>query len=112
MVSSVSDRSVETSAKRPGIAAGGGRSTFPMRLVRGLAVGSTMLLLPGLAIAQPNEPPIKPGFPLVISESPANQVSPLGQLVVAHLELTTTFKSIIYGLPNGDLYVIRRTGTN
>ncbi len=54
-------------------------------------------------------PPYAPGFPLEIAGTPVNQVSPVGsQVMAADLGLTPGFKSIVFGLRNGKLYVIRR----
>jgi hypothetical protein len=63
-----------------------------------------LLLLPAFAAAL-NTPPVKPGFPV---EFP-NQAPPVGsQPVAADLGLTPGYKSIVFGLRNGKLYVVKR----
>lgn len=70
--------------------------------------GAGLLSLAGSAVAQ-SAPPFKPNFPVVINESPPNQVAPVGSKpLIADLGLTPGFKSIVYGLRNGDLYVLQR----
>lgn len=71
------------------------------------ALLSALLLAPAWLAAQ-NQPPQKPGFPVTFAESPTNQVSPVGsQVVAADLGLTPGFKSIVFGLRNGKLYVVQ-----
>ncbi|HEX5760380.1 MAG TPA: FG-GAP-like repeat-containing protein [Thermoanaerobaculia bacterium] len=70
-----------------------------------LAAGLWLLLAPALASAQ-NGPPYKPGFPLTIP----GQGAPGSDVLPVDLGLTPGFKSILYGLLNGKLYVIRRNG--
>jgi hypothetical protein len=80
-----------------------------LRLARWLAIAACLLFLPAPAALAQNTPPTKPGFPLVINESPTNQVAPIGsQAVAADLGLTSGFKSIVFGLRNGKLFVVRR----
>src|SRR6476646_5499214 len=72
-------------------------------------LGSILALLVTPAwLAAQNAPPQKSGFPLTFAESPTNQVSPIGsQVIAADLGLTPGFKSIIFGLRNGKLYVVQ-----
>lgn len=78
-------------------------------LIRRLAVSAVGLLLPALAAAQPNAPAAKPGFPFDIPGQTADQAAPVGsQVMAADLGLTPGFKSIIFGLRNGRLYVVKR----
>jgi hypothetical protein len=71
----------------------------------------------GLAAAAASAQALKPGFaPLLIDETPTNEVAPVAsQVVAADLGAggaTAGYKSIVYGLLNGDLYVVERTGVN
>ncbi|MEA2694136.1 MAG: hypothetical protein QOJ16_3523 [Acidobacteriota bacterium] len=85
-------------------------SWFARRLPAGLGwvlAVAGFVLAPGGLLAQ-NAPPLKMGFPVTFAESPTNQVSPVGsQVLAADLGLTPGFKSIIFGLRNGKLYVVQ-----
>ena len=75
----------------------------------GLGVVTTLFfLLPALAVGQ-NAPPVKPGFPIEFPGQAADQAPPVGsQVVAADLGLTSGYKSIVFGLRNGKLYVVKR----
>lgn len=71
------------------------------------------VLVAGTASAQ-NQPNQHAGFPVVLNESPTNQVSPVGsQVIAADLGLTPAgTKAIVFGLRNGKLYVLKHNGSN
>ena len=69
-------------------------------------------LLAGGAAAQ-NAPPYKPGFPLDIPGQTADQAAPIGsQVLAADLGLTAGFRSLIFGIRSGRLYVVKRDGAS
>src|SRR5262245_55874425 len=67
-------------------------------------------------IVQPMPPPYKSGFPLILPNQPGSANQPgntiFSQVVAADLGLTPGFKSLVFGLRNGRLYVIRRNPAN
>jgi len=78
------------------------------RSAAGLLAAVALLFLPAFAAAQ-NVPPVKPGFPVEFPGQAADQAPPVGsQLVAADLGLTPGYKSIVFGLRNGKLYVVKR----
>ncbi len=77
-------------------------SHFAIRL--GIAALLLSAAIPSLA-QQPVIPPLKAGFPLVLANQ-GNDV--FSQPIAADLGLTPGWKSIIFGLRNGRLYVIQR----
>lgn len=73
----------------------------------GLA-GFVLALLPALAGGQ-SAPPYKPNFPIEFPGQAADQAAAVGShIVAADLGLTPGYKSLIFGLRNGKLYVVRR----
>ena len=73
----------------------------------GLA-GAILLLLPALAAGQ-NAPSVKPGFPVEFPGQVPDEAASVGSHVVAaDLGLTPGYKSLVFGLRNGKLYVVRR----
>lgn len=73
-----------------------------------LLTATALFLLPVLALGQ-NTPAVKPGFPVEFPGQAADQAPPIGsQVVAADLGLTPGYKSIVFGLRNGKLYVVRR----
>ena len=76
--------------------------------IRNCVAGAALLLLPAVAMGQ-NAPAVKPGFPVEFSGQAADQAAPIGsQVVAADLGLSAGYKSIVFGLRNGKLYVVRR----
>lgn len=76
--------------------------------IRNCVAGAALLLLPAAAMGQ-NAPAVKPGFPVEFSGQAADQAAPIGsQVVAADLGLSAGYKSIVFGLRNGKLYVVRR----
>ena len=69
---------------------------------------AALFLLPALA-AGLNAPPTKPGFPIEFPGQAADQAAPVGSQVLAvDLGLTPGYKSLVFGLQNGKLYVVKR----
>ncbi len=80
-----------------------------MRLAAALA--AALLLLAALSAPvgaqQPISPTVKPGFPVKFPGQTPNGSSVGNQPLAADLGLSPGFKSIIFGLRNGKLYVVR-----
>lgn len=75
---------------------------------RNCVAGAALLLVPAVAMGQ-NAPAVKTGFPVEFSGQAADQAAPVGsQVVAADLGLSPGYKSIVFGLRNGKLYVVRR----
>ncbi|MFL6290904.1 MAG: FG-GAP repeat domain-containing protein [Thermoanaerobaculia bacterium] len=75
--------------------------------IRAWAAGSALLLLPAFAAGQ-NAPAVKPGFPVEFAGQTADQAAPVGsQVLAADLGLTPGYRSIVFGLRNGKLYVVK-----
>jgi VCBS repeat protein len=79
----------------------------PLRRATGVFLACVALLL-GTARAEAQNAPERAGFPLDLPGThPNNQASPVGsQVIAADLGLTPGFKSIVFGLRDGKLYVV------
>ncbi len=84
--------------------------------VRGPLLGllvATVLLAPALDAQQPKLPDNKSGFPISLPGQATGQGNVVfSQPVAADLGLSPGFKSIVFGLRNGKLYVIYRNPAN
>lgn len=82
-------------------------TSAPPRRGRCLAASAMALALlaPAAAGQQPLSPPLEPGFPLILPGQ-GNAIS--SHPIMADLGLTPGYRSIVFGLRNGNLYVLSR----